>query len=637
MSDLSWYWHRLRAMSPGEVGARLRRKACEIADAREPHVWNRVELSGPAAFPRLPDPAAAPGLLREALRRDTREILAGRWRAFGPLEIRVDDPPRWHRDYLAGISLETVQSAFDLNHRSLPEGADIKLIWELSRWSQLVRLAQAAWVLGDEAAGRKCLAWLEDWDLHNKPYRGWNWTSALESGIRLIQFIWIDALLSARTGDGEWKRALRNLRAKLLPGHVAFTWRHRSFGSSANNHLLGELAGLVLATVRWPEVARWGTSLDRLQRLWETEVLAQFAGDGGNREQALNYHLFSWELCWQTRGALRAAARKISPEVEERLGRAAGFFVSIQVEKEAWDYGDSDGAYGTPFFADEKTFAAEWREWFLAPERSRAIEYWWGGESRPVRSGPMAQPGEWLFYAESGLAVYRSSDWVLRWDLSPLGYLKTAAHGHMDALHLSLWFRGLAFVIDPGTGAYYADKRLRNYLTSGAAHNGPHPAGADFSKRLGPFLWSEHHERPVWEPLSDGHCAAELSLSCGRVRREIKRDRDRDGWVIDDSYVPRSGGGEFAVHWQFAPGSSVAMLGERKFSVSRSGVSLIIEADEGWARVDWVASPDPSGTRLEGVCSPGFRQTAFGPCLKLAAASHKPCVFRTAFLASPTS
>jgi len=30
------------------------------------------------------------------------------------------------------------------------------------------------------------------------------------------------------------------------------------------------------------------------------------------------------------------------------------------------------------------------------------------------------------------------SDWILRWDLSPLGYLSTAAHGHANALHFHL-------------------------------------------------------------------------------------------------------------------------------------------------------------------------------------------------------
>src|SRR6185503_21349467 len=77
--------------------------------------------------------------------------------------IRVSDPPEWHKDYLAGVDLPTKESAFELNHRELPKGADIKLIWELSRWYQLTRLALAAYVLNEKRAAWKCVHWLEHW------------------------------------------------------------------------------------------------------------------------------------------------------------------------------------------------------------------------------------------------------------------------------------------------------------------------------------------------------------------------------------------------------------------------------------------------------------------------------------------
>jgi hypothetical protein len=52
--------------------------------------------------------------------------------------------------HVAGCDLSTRESAFGLDHRALPEGADIKLIWELSRWYQLVRLARrpTCWTTG---------------------------------------------------------------------------------------------------------------------------------------------------------------------------------------------------------------------------------------------------------------------------------------------------------------------------------------------------------------------------------------------------------------------------------------------------------------------------------------------------------
>src|SRR5437773_11734890 len=176
MSQLTWYWHRWRAMTPLEMALRVRKKIRQIADARPRRDWAAVKLECSGAFPKLPRAADSPKVLRDALQRDVDHIVAGRWKVFGHLELKVDDPPKWHCDYLVGKDLATSESAFQLNYRDLPGGADIKLIWELSRWHSLTRLAMGAYVLGDERAGRKCLEWLEDWVQHNPPYRGWNWT-----------------------------------------------------------------------------------------------------------------------------------------------------------------------------------------------------------------------------------------------------------------------------------------------------------------------------------------------------------------------------------------------------------------------------------------------------------------------------
>ena len=124
----------------------------------------------------------------------------------------------------------------------------------------------------------------------------------------------------------------------------------------------------------------------------------------------------------------------------------------------------------------------------------------------------MPRSENWRLLPDSGYAVYASQDWTLRWDLSPLGYLSTAAHGHLDALHLSIWYRGVAFVIDPGTGAYYADAAVRARLASWEAHNGPHPGGASFPKRLGTFLWGEPHATPLVKEEPAGGLTGELTL-----------------------------------------------------------------------------------------------------------------------------
>ncbi|MCI0746091.1 MAG: heparinase II/III family protein, partial [Verrucomicrobia subdivision 3 bacterium] len=489
MSRLAWYWHRVGAMDAAEILARLKKKLCESTDARRGRDWTSISIPPGRRYPSLPDPKRAPDDVRSALQRDAGDILAGRWRAFGHLPIRVSDPPDWHKDHLAGVDLTTNRPAFDLDHRSLPRGADVKLIWELSRWYQLTRLAMAAFILDDANAAWKCIHWLEHWVQHNPPYRGWNWTSALEAGMRLIQFTWIDALLQRFVSRGECEAELEQLRYEILPSHAWFTWRHKSFGSSANNHSLGELAGLILATVRWPELAPWSAPLDELQSIWEREILAQFAHDGGNREQALHYHLFSFELCSQALAALRAAGRRAATEVTERLEKAADFFVVVHGCREPWDYGDSDDAVVVPVCAADSNPATESAKWMRGA--TNVISYWMGeSPSRTVspakciirdsisageaaRAPSTVQSSSWRVFDQSGIVMLEHGEMTLRWDVSALGYLTTAAHGHLDALHVAVWLGDTAMIVDPGTGAYYANSGLRTWLASRRAHNGP--------------------------------------------------------------------------------------------------------------------------------------------------------------------
>ena len=630
-------------MTPAEMGARLRKKAREWGDMYRERDWASVPLASSGAYPKLPQRGEAPASAREALRREAAEILVGRWLLLGHFEAKVDDPPSWQRDYLAKVDLVTAERGFRLNHRALPGGADIRLVWELSRWQPLVRLAQAAWLLNENRLAEKCALWLEDWVKQNPAGRGWNWTSPLEAGLRLVQFTWLDALLAEGSerwgGEAEWD----TLCYEILAPHAWFVWRHKSFGSSANNHLLGELAGLICATTRWPGLSAWGAPLPELQIHWEREVLAQFAADGGNREQALHYHLFAWELCWQAQVALKAAGRRVSAAVEQRLARAAAFFAGVQVETDPWDYGDSDDAFVTPCFpqvSPRSTPTRAWLGWLKRDPVASEMRFWWG-------QAPALAPGsdanttakDWTLFPQTGLAMSRAGDWTLRWDLSPLGYLSTAAHGHLDALHLSVWSRGVALIVDPGTGAYYSDEKLRADLASWAAHNGPQPSGLDYPRRLGTFLWSESHQPPRWHVDSPSKVSGTLELPGWKSQRSITRLEQEDGWKIADLCTPGSGvaSSEFTVCWQFAPGALLESMGERVFKLIREGVALKIQLDSAWHEVQAFtpsAAADGSLTSMSvGVCAPAFRQIKVGPQLRLTGRGHPACVFRTTLLA----
>ena len=652
MPKLDWYFHRLKAMTPGEVLLRARKKIREKSDALRDRDWASIRLVANPDYPALPTREDLPVEVTKSLTADTEEILAGRWKAFGHVDLKVDDPPLWHCDYLAGKDLKNHRNAFKLNHRSLPEGADIKLIWEINRWQQLTRLAMTAYYLQDEAAARKCIVWLEDWVKNNPPFKGWNWTSALETGYRLVQFVWIDALFSEMAEEWNYDAELETLRYEILPPHVFYTWRHRSFGSSANNHLIGELTGLIAALVRWPNLAVWCTSLDELQCFWETEVLKQFATDGGNREQALNYHLFSFEFCIIAWTAIHAKGTVTTARVEKTLGKMAEFLVSVQREEERWDYGDGDDATVLPFWTETEKAAWEWREWLADSRRSPALGMWWNHIRRHsqlpaqvptidmVSLGPNHREDDWNVFSNSGIAIKRSHDWFLRFDLSPLGYGKMAAHGHLDALHISIWRRGQAVVIDPGTGSYYGDLELRDWLASRAAHNGPCLTNLDHPRRQGTFLWSDQHSVPAWRQSDENSFAAEWFVPVGTIYRKLVELDDGAGWRVEDDFLPNDHefNGEFTVRWQFAPGTTLSRLEDRRFRIEREGTVYFVEASADWESVltdHGEGEPGDEKGPYEGVVSPSFRVVKKAPFLLLTAqAGHKPCVFSTTFLAS---
>src|SRR3954462_14220841 len=125
-------------MGPNEIALRLQKKAHQLADAKYKPLRG-LPLEPQDCFPRLPKKMDAPGELLAALERNVTEILRGDWRAFGHLPISMGDPPKWHFDNLVGQDRKSSRVFFKLDHRAQPGGADIKVIWEPSRWYQLVR------------------------------------------------------------------------------------------------------------------------------------------------------------------------------------------------------------------------------------------------------------------------------------------------------------------------------------------------------------------------------------------------------------------------------------------------------------------------------------------------------------------
>jgi len=77
-------------------------------------------------------------------------------------------------------------------------------------------------------------------------------------------------------------------------------------------------------------------------------------------------------------------------------------------------------------------------------------------------------------------------------DTGPLGYLSIAAHGHADALAISLAVDGADVIGDPGAGSYYGHPAWREAHRGTRMHATVAVDDLDQSVSGGPFLWVRH-------------------------------------------------------------------------------------------------------------------------------------------------
>ena len=77
-------------------------------------------------------------------------------------------------------------------------------------------------------------------------------------------------------------------------------------------------------------------------------------------------------------------------------------------------------------------------------------------------------------------------------DAGPLGYLSLAAHGHADALAVTVSSGETDLVVDPGTGSYFRRPDVREAFRGTGFHPTISIDSLDQSTPGGPFLWSRH-------------------------------------------------------------------------------------------------------------------------------------------------
>src|SRR5882672_1556693 len=207
---------------------------------------------------------------------------------FDLVDLDLGDPIDWNRDYSSGVTAPTRHASL-IDYRDFRVTGDCKLVWEPNRHHHLVVLGRAYRATGDIRYAAAVIEQLESW-LEQCPFgRGMNWRSPLELAIRLINWVWaIDLIRESGLVTGTFWTRLRH--STYL--HLWQITRNYSRGSSANNHRVGEAAGVFIASSYFRGLDKAGRWRQESRRILSEEIISQTYLDGGSREQAVGYHVF---------------------------------------------------------------------------------------------------------------------------------------------------------------------------------------------------------------------------------------------------------------------------------------------------------------------------------------------------------
>jgi Heparinase II/III-like protein/Heparinase II/III N-terminus len=508
---LGWYARRLRRMSAGEVAWRARDTAYHMAWARRqvrPGTRVGPQKTGAPIKAVLPAGTAekVPERAKKALLAEAEAILAGRISLLGIERTDLGNPD-WFKDPITGRRAPDTAYAFRIDHRNESVTGNVKQVWELSRLHHLTLLSAAWYVTGEERYAEAVDRQLRSWWSANPFLSGVNWTSGIELGIRLISFVWIRRLLDGWHGAEELFEE-NEVAVAQVRWHQEYLATFESRGSSANNHVIAELVGQLVASCafRWfPESERWRRySKQKLER----QIGLNTFRSGLNREQASEYHEFVTDLVLVACAEADAFGEPIHPKTIELIARMLDAEAAVlDCTKHPPRQGDGDDgralvldAPGTPrpdgllSMGAALVGAARWWPQVEPSVGSVLVGSLYSDRAPVTASRSEGRPSHFI---DAGLTLIRSRPgpepeiWC-RCDAGPHGFLSIAGHAHADALSVEVRHGGVEVLADPGTYCYHGEPEFRRYFRSTLGHNTVELCGSDQSVSGGPFMWLRH-------------------------------------------------------------------------------------------------------------------------------------------------
>jgi hypothetical protein len=261
--------------------------------------------------------------------------------------------------------------------------------------------------------------------------------------------------------------------------------------------------------------------------------------------------------------------------------------------------------------------------WLLGAAGVEAVD-------RLVPAPPAEAPSR--LFPQGGYAVM-ASGWQrdshrVVFDAGPLGCPVSGAHGHADLLSIQCSAFGETYLVDPGTYAYTADPRWRDFFRSSRAHATVVVDGLDQAQPAGPFAWKQRPQARVRNWVSAG--GLDLADGCHEAyaqgpdpvvhRRRVLFVKPRYWIVVDELEGAARHGFELRFPFSPRPIAVDPSLWVRAFGRAGRGLLMRVLADVPLTVSIRQGHTDP----IDGWVSPDYGQRVPAPTVVFAGEGRLP-------------
>lgn len=424
---------------------------------------------------------------------DAEIVLQNKFQTLGSELTHLGEKINWQRDFKSGrIWDKNFYTEIDSRHSI--EGSDIKVTWELSRFNQAIWLGKAHLITNDEKYSKKFFDLITNWIDANPFCYGVNWNCAMEVAIRSVN--WIIALHIFKTS----KHFTSNVEKKILNSlyqHGLFIRSNLEFGRRNGNHYLSDLMGLVWLGGFFDNYSFGKRWMSFAKKELDKEIDIQVYDDGVDYEKSTYYQRLVTEILYNSQIALKLNGLSLSEKSLTKLEKMFQFISSFIIGDAIPNVGDNDNGRVTQYSFDEKIDDLRYVI-SIGEILMRNVEYgMWNvkvtvdclflfglkevADYESLHSVLRAPHSAFnnaqhsalssIEFPKGGFYIMRSEELIVFIDAGDIGMNGWGGHGHNDVFSFEFAFKGLRFIVDPGTYCYTSNSELRQKFRSTSSHN----------------------------------------------------------------------------------------------------------------------------------------------------------------------